>query len=893
MTFPTTPRDVRAEMYLNGHWTDVTTDVYGHTRSNIEITRGRSDEGGTAEPSSCGFILNNRSGKYSPRNPVGAYFGQIGRNTEFRTRLGPDGVAGNFVGNSTFETDVTGWQAYGFGYGGGSVAQSAVQAWQGTKSALVTWPTAGVGVTSFIGTAVELVVGRQYTLSLYAYVPTTNPDVRATLGFTSSSSYMTTKNAWTRITHTFTATAATASYAVGIESRDNTTAGQICYIDGVMVQEGPSASAFTSTLATFYPRFHGEITSLPPRWDTSGNDAFVPIVAKGLLRRNNQGTQPVNSGLKQYLMSTTPITYWPLDDGATATSGAPAANSTFRDSGFFKFPPYVVITFGNGILADFMPASLRINDTVPAAGGGFVLGHCTGSDTTPDALAWEFVYRGLPVDADTEPNMSAWFFDATIEGSTAGTYDQWEMRFRRGGNDDIQLVLTLDTFAASPTVVTLADSAALEAITDGELHHVRLHLVQSGANVDYAVYVDGAAVISGTRNTHTLRRSRDVSVLYDRLATEDLLAFGHLIVWENAANIPAIAITSTAGLGFAGERAGVRFERLCGEVDVPFVSIGDLTDTLAMGLQYTDYFSNQLAEIEATDFGMIYEPRDALAIGYRTRATMYSQTPAATIVYSAHELDPPFEPVDDDQGVRNNIFAQRRDGSSYEVALTTGALSVNAPPAGVGRYKDEVAVNVQTDAMLPEVAGWLLVRGTVDEARYPQVRVRLESRHVTGNPTLAAALLNVDVGDRIVITAADAANIYDDISLIVYGYVEVINAFEHTLTFNCGPAFPFDNVLELDAAEARVDPDGGSTLNEDLDTTETGVDVASNGFLWTTAGGDMPISIMVGGEEMTVSAISGASSPQTFTVTRSVNGVVKTHTTGAEVALKKPGLVAL
>jgi hypothetical protein len=44
---------------------------------------------------------------------------------------------------------------------------------------------------------------------------------------------------------------------------------------------------------------------------------------------------------------------------------------------------------------------------------------------------------------------------------------------------------------------------------------------------------------------------------------------------------------------------------------------------------------------------------------------------------------------------------------------------------------------------------------------------------------------------------------------------------------------------------------------------------------------------------MTVSAISGASSPQTFTVTRSVNGIVKAHAAGATVLVYRPLVAAL
>ena len=37
-----------------------------------------------------------------------------------------------------------------------------------------------------------------------------------------------------------------------------------------------------------------------------------------------------------------------------------------------------------------------------------------------------------------------------------------------------------------------------------------------------------------------------------------------------------------------------------------------------------------------------------------------------------------------------------------------------------------------------------------------------------------------------------------------------------------------------------------------------------------------------------MTAVSGASSPQTFTVTRSINGVVKIHSAGETVELAQP-----
>lgn len=49
------------------------------------------------------------------------------------------------------------------------------------------------------------------------------------------------------------------------------------------------------------------------------------------------------------------------------------------------------------------------------------------------------------------------------------------------------------------------------------------------------------------------------------------------------------------------------------------------------------------------------------------------------------------------------------------------------------------------------------------------------------------------------------------------------------------------------------------------------------------------MNIRIGGEVITLSAISGASSPQSATVSaRSVNGVVKSHSAGAAIDIDDP-----
>lgn len=54
-----------------------------------------------------------------------------------------------------------------------------------------------------------------------------------------------------------------------------------------------------------------------------------------------------------------------------------------------------------------------------------------------------------------------------------------------------------------------------------------------------------------------------------------------------------------------------------------------------------------------------------------------------------------------------------------------------------------------------------------------------------------------------------------------------------------------------------------------------------------------PFDIVVGGEQMTVTAIADQVSPQLFTVVRSVNGIVKSHAEGTSVALHIPAYASL
>src|SRR5690606_38685000 len=93
--------------------------------------------------------------------------------------------------------------------------------------------------------------------------------------------------------------------------------------------------------------------------------------------------------------------------------------------------------------------------------------------------------------------------------------------------------------------------------------------------------------------------------------------------------------------------------------------------------------------------------------------------------------------------------------------------------------------------------------------------------------------------------------------------------------------------------DARYDT-AGAELGSSVDSDDTALIVITTvGQPFTTDANDLPFGITVGGEKMTVTAVSGETSPQILTVTRSVNGVVKSHPAGTAVQLSDPVVWAL
>ena len=120
MPYPEDPLPVSVEIYLGESlgWVDITDYVFVRD-GGISISRGFRDESIRPEPSSVTMTLNNRDGRFSPRNPTGPYYGLIGRNTPIRVSVALDAIDPadqvRFVGEvSEWPTrwDKSGWDVW-------------------------------------------------------------------------------------------------------------------------------------------------------------------------------------------------------------------------------------------------------------------------------------------------------------------------------------------------------------------------------------------------------------------------------------------------------------------------------------------------------------------------------------------------------------------------------------------------------------------------------------------------------------------------------------------------------------------------------------------------------------------------------------------------------------
>ncbi|MGC5330999.1 hypothetical protein [Micromonospora sp. DT62] len=612
------------------------------------------------------------------------------------------------------------------------------------------------------------------------------------------------------------------------------------------------------------PRFHGEISSWPARWDVTGNDVWVPVEASGLLRRLNQGQKPLSSPIFRNLSQHRPTGYLPLEDGFDST--APASGISAGHPG------------------QAIDVSFAADDSLPGAVTAAKLTSGTSSivltnkpTISNDAWSVLFYFKMDPLPASPQ---------VLARIKSTGTVTEWVLtvgstNFRWVGTD----ASGSTRFDESTTFGTGAEPTDWVAM--------QLNVSRTGGNIDAYAFWYGLGMTSFYTAGHGVT---DYSGILGKVASVTIGSAGlpatsvaHVAAFDKI--IPFIDwefINSTNG--YIGETAGRRILRLSAENGTPVDVVGDPDDTEPMGRQKVGTFKDLINTCVAVDGGILTEVRNDLALSYRTRSSMYNQS-SVGLSYAAGHISEPFEPVEDDDFLRNDVTVSRDGGSSARVALESGPLSILPAPDGVGVYDEALSLNLAYDDQAEQHAAWRMHLGTVDEARYPRARVNLASEAFTTDPVLTRQAAALDCGDLLSIDDLPDWLPPGPVPLMIQGYTERLDAFSRDITWNATPGSVW-SVATVEG-EQRVDSDS-SVLAAGIGSSDTSFAVSSDSDeLWTTDPAQFPLDILVGGEQMTVSAISSTSSPQTFAVTRAVNGVVKAHSAGASVHVANPAILGL
>lgn len=569
-----------------------------------------------------------------------------------------------------------------------------------------------------------------------------------------------------------------------------------------------------------------EIVSWEPSWDDVDSVVMVSVVGAGLLRRIEDGQKPLRSPAYRALTSADEpnrVAYWPIEEeseatqifspygnvsafvgvrlGAYTASPATPRMATFEANGTMFFP----VPFYNG--PQHKVVSLWTLPETPLAGGTILFRlYCTGGNV--DTVDLEYA----PASAVGHLQINAYFNGSLIDTAN---------------NQDFSAYILNQHFALS------------------------LEFEQDGADTATTIYVintdsDGASTSESLAGV-TFGRIYAISAGMPHTNAADA-SFGQLAV-GNALSAFATFLepisSSVGAVGFNDEFAGDRIGRIADEEMLPVTVSGNAEDTERVGVQGADTSTGLVFTAADTDQGILLEDRTALGLTYRTRASLYNQTPTAELSYG--HLAKGFRPTGDDLRVTNSVTVQRDGGGTGMFAIPDGDWwhwSTEDPPDGAYLREAEVPASLGSDSQTVPQAGWIAHLGSWREKRFRQVGFELAHPNFTaGNRTAVRAL---DIGDVLAVdvTGAPAYVPYDEIRLMVQGYTETVSRYLHTFVFNTTPA----DVYEVEVV------DGDSTIVVAIDDNDTSLKLATSlGPEWSTA--DEPYHLQVDGDPVTVTTM--------------------------------------
>lgn len=637
----------------------------------------------------------------------------------------------------------------------------------------------------------------------------------------------------------------------------------------------------------YSPRIEGYLSDIRPTYLPAGGGvtySTVQLDISGIGSLLDKREAPSYSPLRRSLQlaDQPPVAYWPLEDEETAQSGA----SALLGQQPMAVTGPAVFAFSTDTPTALYLARFGTKPMVSVAAGASLTGLVPRSSVQTEWAVSCVLQCYVPdVPVITEMRILEW----ETRGSALNRWALVET------NTGYQVRAYNDVAGTSTNVVTYAPGLPFS-----KQNFYAVEAIQNGANIDVTLFVNDVTLASGSVAGTLAALNGRITVNPDRTNTTASVTpagirfiVGHVRVIDetSVADLPHYTDPDTGLVPYASnawylESSHRRAKRLCDEARIPATIIGSpglkgMTQLNAQGDGATADLLRSAIESESgallyeAGFGYAILPR---SVRYNLVATLVVNM--ATYVYAD----------DTDAG---DVLVPRLDATSanyWTVQRANGSAGSYAAPAAYrarrGTIGAQVTVDILRDEDLASHAAWR-THLAVDArgGRFPDFVVDM-----AGNPDLLLAWLGSRIGSRVKRTNQPTIAGLGVIDQIIEGYSETLGPRTWTTTINGTPAKVWD-VAVADQVLGKADTDGSTIRAASSSTPTLLVDVTA-GPRWTTDPAQMPIPITAAtGEDMIVTAISGTSNPQTFTVTRGVNA--KTIPAGTPVLLTTPARAAL
>jgi hypothetical protein len=886
MVFPQNVLHNKVEIYYDGAWHDITTDDDGTSRvrgtgaQDGEITieaRGEPDEATALQPTIGRLSINNRDGKFSPRNASSDLYGKIGANTQLRIatdRVSTKSIVDDFsdarantwgVSNPSGHTwtNVGGNQSdYDTSGGLGTHAHQA-NAVLHTSAVLTTldgdpleiidfdFVVLGVAITGTpTGEAVQCgirarlgafepdyVEGRlwfttggavqynmRYVINYSEIAFTSFPTISGATPTGGTSYRFQAQGGKLRMKAWAGSSAASEPSAWGLELDTTVTNPGWFFLFSICGGANTNVKPFVFSHADINASLGVVLASLevvewPKKWDSTGNDVWVSIVATGITRRLRQGNRPIRSPLYRYYtrdladlslgtVQTSIQHYWPMEGLAQQTR-------LIRDEIGDVLMRFDVATHNNVEWGsnDFLVGSGKLVTItgLPVPEGVVVVPFISSFDlpsggtlpepdvADPDTFTFScwFYWPPLLEDFPFIPATSLYFSFRVPDSPIGNIFVDVQYRPLTAEFD-----VTLDSTSGD-----VADTGTLP-FTDTP-HLLIVDWFVDGADLwTVDVYIDNTVVASDSASFRPF-------VHMDRFDIEtepySPVTLGHLTFETGTLFTRTLSFRNNiyeAGQGFPGETAVERFIRLCETEGVAYevFTDGDLDISFPtlMGPQRPGNFIDHLDDISRADGGVIYELRTPFGYGFRTRQSLYGVPDggyALTLDYTNTDLGEVPNVTDDDQKTRNIIRAKLRGGTQGETSyvITSGPLGTEA----IGEYEDggiEVALN-DTDQLADWVT-WAGFLGTWDEDRWPELVLHLHRTPFTSNVGKFVDALLLEIGQLLLIQNPPVWVSPDGVIQQMRAVSVLLSNFNLSLTYTLLPGGPYGALGQLNNTDA-------------------------------------------------------------------------------------------